>query len=169
MSFDARITRRSALVLAASLLLAGCAPAATDGSAPAGSDAGSASVAGNPSTAWEVVLDSDAPFLNVEGEEGAAMPGDCWLQREDGSIQVQVAGSSIPEPSVERVEYADGQLTLVMAIPDENTPATMDYVLHQFVVTPANGDEVSGVKVVRGEDEAELPHGIVAADAISSE
>lgn len=161
MSFDARITRRSALVFAASLLLAGCAPAATDGSAPAGSMAGSAAVS-DAGPAWEATLDAEAPFLNVEGQEGAAMPGDLWTQLDDGTIQVQVAGSSIPEPAVDRVDFADGVLTLTMAVPDENTPATMDLVLHQFMVKPVDKAEVKTVKLIRGSDEVELARGVVA-------
>ena len=100
--------------------------------------------------------------MNIEGEEGSANPGDCWTQHEDGSVQVQVAGSSIPEPAVESVEFADGVLTLTMARPEEGTPTTMDFVLHQFVLTTDDAPEVTGVVLVRGDERTELPAGGLA-------
>ena len=100
--------------------------------------------------------------MNVEGDQGAATPGECWMQHEDGTVQVQVAGSSIPEPAVESVEFADGVLTLTMAQPDEDTPATMDFVLHQFMLTSDGASEVTGVVLVRGEETVELPAGGLA-------
>ena len=136
MKFDARITRRSLIAAAATLLLAGCGAGGPAGSAPSGS-AGAGSAHSDPvvAVAWEAALDPEAPFMNVAGQDGAATPGECWTQQEDGTVQVQVAGSSIPEPTVESVEFADGVLTLTMAQPDEDTPATMDFVLHQFIVS----------------------------------
>lgn len=160
MKLDARMTRRSAVALAASLLLAGCASGAPAGSAPTGSA---------PVSAWTAVLDAEAPILNVEGEEGAAMPGECWTALEDGTIQVQIAGSSIPEPEVESVEFSDGTLTLVMAVPGEDAPATMDFALHQFMVKGGDAASVARVEVVRGEDASELPAGVVVADVASAE
>ena len=87
------------------------------------------------------------------------MPGDCWMQREDGAVQVQVSGSSIPEPAVESVEFADGILTVTMAQPDEDAPATMDFVLHQFVLTSDDAPKVAGVVLVRGGEAVDLPAG----------
>lgn len=100
--------------------------------------------------------------MNVAGQDGAATPGECWTQHEDGTVQVQVAGSSIPEPTVESVEFADGVLTLTMAQPDEDTPATMDFVLHQFMVSGADAPKVAAVVLVRGEETVELPAGELA-------
>ena len=97
--------------------------------------------------------------MNIEGEEGSANPGDCWTQHEDGSVQVQVAGSSIPEPAVESVEFADGVLTLTMVQPEEGTPTTMDFTLYQFVLTADDAPEVTGVVLVRGDEKTELPAG----------
>uniref|UniRef100_UPI0040270714 hypothetical protein n=1 Tax=Collinsella intestinalis TaxID=147207 RepID=UPI0040270714 len=158
MKFDARITRRSLIAAAATLLLAGCGAGGPAGSAPSGS-AGAGSAHSDPvaAVAWEAALDPEAPFMNV-----AATPGECWMQHEDGTVQVQVAGSSIPEPAVESVEFADGVLTLTMAQPDEDTPATMDFVLHQFMVSGADAPKVAAVVLVRGEETVELPAGELA-------
>lgn len=159
MKIQAAITRRSMVAAAAVLLLTGCSADANAGSAPA--------VPAEPAVAeaWDAKLDADAPILNVEGEEGAVMPGECWTVLEDGTIQLQVAGSSTPEPEVESVDFADGVVTVTMATPEEGTPATMDFVLHQFMVTPAEGVEVTGVVLVRGEERVELPAGVVVEDA----
>ncbi len=156
MKLDYRITRRSAIVFATTLLLAGCGAGEPAGSVDAGSvqDAPVATA-----RAWEAELDVEAPFMNVEGEEGSAMPGDCWMQREDGAVQVQVSGSSIPEPAVESVEFTDGILTVTMAQPDEDAPATMDFVLHQFVLTSDGAPKVAGVVLVRGGEAVDLPAG----------
>lgn len=161
---ELNLTRRCALAAAATLLLAGCAPGTPVGSTPSGSQAaGSASsTPASVSGAWETRLDAGAPFMNIEGEEGSANPGDCWTQHEDGSVQVQVVGSSIPEPAVESVEFADGVLTLTMAQPEEGTPTTMDFVLHQFVLTTDDAPEVTGVVLVRGDERTELPAGGLA-------
>lgn len=158
------ITRRCTLAAAATLLLAGCAPSAPSGSAPSGSQmAGSASSASaSAAGAWEVLLDTEAPFMNIEGEEGSASPGACWMQHEDGSVQVQVTGSSIPEPAVEDVSFSDGVLTLTMVQPEEGTPTTMDFVLHQFMLTTDEAPEVTGVVLVRGDEKTELPAGCLA-------
>ena len=72
-----------------------------------------------------------------------------------------LAGSSMPEPEVGGVDFADGILTLTMAQSEEGTPATMDFVLHQFMVTPGDDAEVAGVVLVRGEESVELPAGVV--------
>ena len=48
-----------------------------------------------------------------------------------------------------------------MAQPEEGTPATMDFVLHQFMVTPGDDAEVAGAVLVRGEESVELPAGVV--------
>ena len=69
--FDARMTRRSAVALCATLLLAGCGagePAAA-GSTGSAQDAPAAAA---KNVAWEAKLDADAPFMNVEGDQGAA-------------------------------------------------------------------------------------------------
>lgn len=165
MNMDARMTRRCATVAVAALMLTGCGAAQPADPVDAGSGAGSAPVAPASAPAagiWSAKLDPDAPFLNVAGEQGAAMPGACWMRREDGAIQVQVPASSIPEPAVERVAFADGVLTVTMAVPDENTPATMDYVLHQIVASAEDAPEVTGVVLVRGEETLELPVGEMA-------
>ena len=154
MKFDARITRRSAIAAAATLLLTGCGAGG-----PAGSAAGSAPSDPAAAVSWEAELAPEAPFMNVAGEEGSVMPGECWMQHEDGTVQVQVSGSSIPEPAVEGVEFADGILTVTMAQHEEGTPATMDFVLHQFVLSAGAAPEVAGVVLVRGDDGAELPAG----------
>ena len=159
--FDARMTRRSAVALCATLLLAGCG----DGEPAAAGSTGSAQdapAAASKNVAWEAKLDAEAPFMNVEGDRGAAMPGECWIQHEDGTVQVQVAGSSIPEPAVESVEFADGVLTLTMAQPDEDMPATMDFVLHQLMVSGTDAPKVAAVVLVRGEETVELPAGELA-------
>lgn len=163
MKFDARITRRSLIAAAATLLLAGCGAGGPAGSAPSGS-AGAGSARSDPvaAVAWEAALDPEAPFMNVAGQDGAATPGECWMQHEDGTVQVQVAGSSIPEPAVESVEFADGVLTLTMAQPDEDTPATMDFVLCQFMVSGTDAPKVAAVVLVRGEETVELPAGELA-------
>ena len=158
MKIQASIARRSVLAAAAALLLAGCSAPANAGSAPAAP--AEASLA-----AWTARLDTDAPILNVKGEEGAAMPGECWAVLEDGTIQVQVAGSSMPEPEVGSVDFADGILTLTMVQPEEGTPATMDFILHQLMVTPGDDAKVTGVVLVRGEESAELPAGVVVEEA----
>ncbi|MFR2950327.1 MAG: hypothetical protein ACLTKG_02545 [Collinsella intestinalis] len=161
MKFDARITRRSLIAAAATLLLAGCG-AGGRRPAPSGS-AGAGSAHSDPvaAVAWEAAS-TPKPFMNVAGQDGAAMPGECWIQHEDGTVQVQVAGSSIPEPAVESVEFADGVLTLTMAQPDEDTPATMDFVLHQFMVSGTDAPKVAAVVLVRGEETVELPAGELA-------
>lgn len=161
MKFDARITRRSLIAAAATLLLAGCGAGepATAGSTGSAQDAPAAA---SKNVAWEAELDAEAPFMNVEGDQGTATPGECWTQHEDGTVQVQVAGSSIPEPTVESVEFADGVLTLTMAQPDEDTPATMDFVLHQFMVSGTDAPKVAAVVLVRGEETVELPAGELA-------
>lgn len=155
------ITRRCALVAGATLLLAGCTPGTPAGSAPSGSQAaGSASSTPvSAAGAWEARLDAEAPFMNIEGEEGSVSPGACWMQHEDGSVQVQITGSSIPEPAVESIEFADGILTLTMVRPSEDMPTTMDFVLHQFVLTTDDTPEVTGVVLVRGDEKTELPAG----------
>ena len=166
MNMDARMTRRCATVAVAALMLTGCGTARPADPVDAGSNAGSAPAApaSEPADAgaWSAKLDPDAPFLNIAGEQGAAMPGACWMRREDGAIQVQVPSSSIPEPKVERVALADGMLTVTMVVPDEDTPATMDYVLHQVIVTGEDAPEVTGVVLVRGEETHELPAGEMA-------
>lgn len=156
MKFDARITRRSLVAAAATLLLAGCGAGE-----PAGSvDIGSArDLPVETAGAWKAALDPEAPFMNVAGEGDSVMPGECWMRREDGAVQVQVLGSSIPEPAVEALEFADGVLTVTMAQPEEGTPATMDFVLHQFILSADGAREVTGVVLVRGDDRAELPVG----------
>lgn len=159
--FDARMTRRSAVALCATLLLAGCGAGEPAAAGSTGS-AQDAPVAASKNVAWEAKLDTEAPFMNIEGDQGAAMPGECWMQHEDGTVQVQVAGSSIPEPAVEGVEFADGVLTLTMAQPDEDTPATMDFVLHQFMVSGTDAPKVAAVVLVRGEETVELPAGELA-------
>ena len=156
MKFDARITRRSAIAAAATLLLAGCGAEGPAGSVAAGS---APSDPGATAVSWEAKLAPEAPFMNVAGEEGSVMPGECWMQHEDGTVQVQVSGPSIPEPAVEGVEFADGILTVTMAQPEEGTPATMDFVLHQFVLSAEVAPEVTGVVLVRGDDGVELPAG----------
>lgn len=161
MKFDARITRRSLIAAAATLLLAGCGAGEPAAAGSTGS-AQDAPAAASKNVAWEAKLDAEAPFMNVEGDQGAATPGECWMQHEDGTVQVQVAGSSIPEPAVESVEFADGVLTLTMAQPDEDTPATMDFVLHQFMVSGADAPKVAAVVLVRGEETVELPAGELA-------
>lgn len=158
--FDARMTRRSAVALCATLLLAGCG--AGELAADSTGSAQDAPAAASKNVAWEAKLDAEAPFMNVEGDQGATMPGECWMRHEDGTVQVQVAGSSIPEPAVESVEFADGVLTLTMAQPDEDTPATMDFVLHQFMLSSDGASEVTGVVLVRGEETVELPAGELA-------
>ena len=158
--FDARMTRRSAVALCATLLLAGCG--ADEPAAGSTGSAQDAPVAASENVAWEAKLDTEAPFMNIEGDQGAATPSECWMQHEDGMVQVQVAGSSIPEPAVESVEFADGVLTLTMAQPDDDTPATMDFVLHQFMVGGADAPKVTGVVLVRGEEAVELPAGELA-------
>lgn len=158
MKLDARITRRSLVAATATLLLAGCGagdPAGPDATGSA-QDAPAAPADGQ---VWTAALDPEAPFLNVAGEEGAAMPKECWVRSEDGTVQVQVAGSSIPEPEVGEVAFLDGVLTVTMVVPEEGTPATMDYVLHQFVISCEDAPEVTGVVLVRGEDRLELPAG----------
>lgn len=158
MKIQASIARRSVLAAAAALLLAGCSAPANAGSAP------TAPAEVSPA-AWTARLDADAPILNVKGEEGAAMPGECWAVLEDGTIQVQIAGSSMPEPEVGGVDFADGILTLTMVQPEEGTPATMDFILHQFMVAPGDDAKVTGVVLVRGEESAELPAGVVVEEA----
>lgn len=159
MKLDARITRRSLVAAAATLLLAGCGAGEPAGSVAIGStqDAPAATA-----VAWTAELDPEAPFLNVVGEEGAAMPGECWVLHEDGTVQVQVAGSSIPEPEVIGTSFSDGCLTVSLALPEEDTPATMDYVLHQFMIVPAEDAEVTRVLLARGEEVLELPAGELA-------
>ena len=154
--FDARMTRRSAVALCVTLLLAGCGAGEPAAAGSTGS-AQDAPAAASKNVAWEAKLDAEAPFMNVEGDQGAATPGECWTQHEDGTVQVQVAGSSIPEPTVESVEFADGVLTLTMAPPDEATPATMDVVLHHFMVSDADAPKAATVVTVRGEETVELP------------
>lgn len=158
MKLDAHITRRSLVAATATLLLAGCGAGEPAGSVATGS-AQDAPAATADLEAWTVSLDPEAPFLNVVGEEGTAMPKECWVRHEDGTVQVQVAGSSIPEPEVEEVAFLDGVLTVTMVVPEEGTPATMDYVLHQFVISCEDAPEVTGVVLVRGEDRLELPAG----------
>lgn len=156
MKFDAPVTRRTAVaVAAATLLLAGCGAGEPAGSVRAGS-AGSVKEGG-----WTVELVADAPILNVVGEEGSVMPGECWVKLSDGTVQVQVAGSSIPEPAVEAVDFSDGVLTVTMEMPDEGTPATMDYVLHQFMIIPEGDEDVTSVELVRGDERSELPVGAI--------
>lgn len=158
MKLDAHITRRSLVAATATLLLAGCGAGDPVGSDATGSaqDVPAASADGQ---VWTAALDPEAPFLNVAGEEGAAMPKECWVRREDGTVQVQVAGSSIPEPEVIGTSFSDGCLTVSLALPEEDTPATMDYVLHQFMITPAKDAEVTRVLLARGEEVLELPAG----------
>lgn len=164
MRLELHLTRRCALAAAATLLLAGCAPGTPVGSTSSGSQAAGSASSTPASTfgAWEARLDAEAPFMNIEGEEGSANPGDCWAQHEDGSVQVQIGGSSISEPAVESVEFADGVLTLTMVQPEEGTPTTMDFTLYQFVLTTDDAPEVTGVVLVRGDERTELPAGGLA-------
>ncbi len=158
MKFDARITRRSLIAAAATLLLAGCGAGEPAAAGSTGS-AQDAPAAASKNVAWEAKLDAEAPFMNVEGDQGAATPGECWMQHEDGTVQVQISGSSIPEPAVEGVEFSDGILTVTMVQPEEGTPATMDFVLHQFMLSSDGAPEVTGVELVRGGEAVELPVG----------
>ena len=164
MKLDAHITRRSLVAATATLLLAGCGAGEPAGSVATGSaqDAPAATA-----VAWTAELDPEAPFLNVVGEEDSVTPGDCWMQHEDGVVQVQVAGSSIPEPEVIGTSFSDGCLTVSLALPEEDNPATMDYVLHQFMIVPAKDAEVTSVLLARGEEALELPAGepVVLEDA----
>lgn len=155
---DAHMIRRSAAALCATLLLAGCGAGEPAGAVITGS-AQDAPAFTSRGVTWEAGLDAEAPFMNVEGEAGAAMPGECWMQHGDGAVQVQLVGSSIPEPTVESVEFADGVLTLTMVQPDEGAPSTMDFVLHQFMVSGVDAPRVTGVVLVRGEDADALPEG----------
>lgn len=158
MKLDAHLTRRSVVAAAAMLALAGCGAGEPAGSVNTGS-AQDAPAATSSAGVWEATLDTEAPFMNTEGEEGSAMPSECWMQHEDGTVQVQVAGSSIPEPEVELAEFSDGILTVTLAQPKEDTPATMDFVLHQFVLSTGDAPTVTGVVLVRGDERMELAHG----------
>lgn len=158
MNLDAHITRRAVLAAAATLVLAGCGAGEPAGSLPAGSTSADP-VPATADASWKATLDPEALFMNAEGEEGSVMPGECWMQHGDGTVQIQVSGSSIPEPAVESIEFADGVLTVTLAMPDQDAPATMDYVLHQFMLSADDAPEVTGVVLVRGEEEVELPAG----------
>ncbi len=100
MRHELHLTRRCVLAAAATLLLAGCAPGTPVGSTPSGSQAAGSASSTSASVfgAWETRLDAEAPFMNIEGEEGSANPGDCWTQHEDGSVQVQVPAGGLAEP-----------------------------------------------------------------------
>ncbi|MDO4436980.1 MAG: hypothetical protein Q4B77_03405 [Coriobacteriaceae bacterium] len=166
MRFNTHAARSFVLTAMAVLVLAGCTAGSSSGSDSADSaTVGLASKQPGASVSWKAELDPDAQFLNVAGEEGAAMPGDCWVLLENGAVQMQVSGSSIPQPEVEDVDYSDGVLTVTMREPADDEPATMDYVLHQFMLTPTDDSQVKSVVLVQGDTRAELPMGVLANDA----
>ena len=109
------ITRREFIAAASAAALAAALPACAK-------QAGSA-------TPWTFSQDDDLPVLCMEVSGGAvvAMPGDGWKQQ-DGWIQLQLSGGSIPEKKIEAVRQ-EGDALIVALEATEGDVETMDLLL----------------------------------------
>ena len=80
--------------------------------------------------------------------------GNAWMPKNDGTVQLQFAASSIPVPAVESARMQGGNLRVTMASSD--APATMDLRLHQFILTPPQGIDASTIEsvtlIINGEE-----------------
>lgn len=96
----------------------------------------------------------------------SAGPATCWRPLEGGSVQLQVASGSSPEPEVESVTQRAGTLTVTLR--HKEGPATLDLGAHEFVLAPEGGEPeffVEAVRLVRDGQAEDVPAGDVAGQA----
>lgn len=118
------LARSAAAGAFAALAVAGCSRGGSAGAAAA-------------DAAWSAEQDDSLPILTtqVSGGNVVAMPGSAWYPMpEDGYIQLQLGGGSIPGVEIDSVTR-DGKKLLV-ALKTHDGPQTMDLVLTEFRLEP---------------------------------
>lgn len=102
--------------------------------------------------AWTWEEDADLPVLCMEVSGGAvvAMPGNGW-KPQDGWIQLQLSGGSIPGKEIEAIAQEGSTLVVRLKKPDSDME-TMDLCLTEYRVA---GGDVSSVESVVVEDKGE--------------
>lgn len=102
--------------------------------------------------AWTWEEDADLPVLCMEVSGGAvvAMPGNGW-KPQDGWIQLQLSGGSIPGKEIEAIAQEGATLVVRLKKPASDME-TMDLCLTEYRVA---GGDISSVESVVVEDKGE--------------
>ena len=124
------LARSAAASVAFTLAAAGCS----------GSDAGSGNLDGDAS--WSVEQDDSLPMLTTKpnaGGDAAVIPESCWYPvPEDGYIQLQLTGGSVPGTEIDSVTRSGENLLVTLKAKDG--PQTMDLSVTEFRLKPQGCD-----------------------------
>lgn len=97
---------------------------------------------------WMWVQDEELDVLSMQVAGGAvvAMPGNGW-KPQDGWIQVQLSGGSVPGKEIEKI-WQEGR-TLVVKLKNPNSIAeTMDIRLTEFRVSGGDVSSIESVEII---------------------
>ncbi len=115
---------------------------------------------GTTDSPWTWAQDDDLPVLCMEVSGGAvvAMPGSGW-KPQDGWIQVQLSGGSIPGKEIESITQEESTLVVQLKKPASDIE-TMDLRLTEFRVEGGDVSSIESVDIIDKGERHEAQRGV---------